>query len=84
MEIIKLIFCIALGILISSCEDILVKTRVSDQNMEDFEAAWHRVKAVYPFLDYKRINWDSVYSVYHQRVETANGDEFYVVFELSS
>ena len=79
MKIIKLIFCIALGILISGCEDILVKTKVSDQNMEDFEATWHRVKAVYPFLDYKRINWDSVYTVYHQRVENANGDEFYYV-----
>ena len=53
----KLIFCLAIGTLISSCEDIIVKPADSNQNIEDFEAVWNRVNDVYPFLEFKKINW---------------------------
>jgi len=66
-------------ILCFSCEDIIIKPAGSDQNMEDFEATWNRVNDVYPFLDFKMINWDSIYTVYLPRVEAAQGDEFYFV-----
>lgn len=68
-----------MGILTVSCEDIIVKPTTSNQNMEDFEAAWNRVNDVYPFLEFKKINWDSIYTVYRPRVEAARGDEFYFV-----
>ena len=79
MKTIKLIYCVLFGIMLCSCEDVLIKSNSSDQNIEDFEATWHRVKDVYPFLEYKKINWDSVYSAYRPRVEAVNGDEFYFV-----
>jgi C-terminal processing protease CtpA/Prc len=47
--------------------------------MEDFEAAWQRIDAVYPYLEFKKINWDSLYTVYRARTEHARGDEFYLV-----
>ena len=79
MKKLKLIFCLAIGTLIFSCEDIIVKPATSNQNMEDFEAVWNRVNDVYPFLEFKEINWDSIYTVYRPRVEAARGDEFYFV-----
>jgi carboxyl-terminal processing protease len=72
-------FVIVSLILFCSCEDIIVKPTASNQNMEDFEAAWSRVKDVYPYLELKKINWDSIYTVYLPRVESARGDEFYYV-----
>jgi len=79
MKKLKLIFCLAIGTLIFSCEDIIVKPVDSNQNIEDFEAVWNRVNDVYPFLEFKKINWDSIYTVYRPRVEAAKGDEFYFV-----
>lgn len=79
MKKLKFIFYLILGILIFSCESIFVKPADSNQNIEDFEAAWNRVNNVYPFLEFKKINWDSIYTVYRPRVEAARGDEFFFV-----
>ncbi|MBN2395793.1 MAG: hypothetical protein JXC36_04935, partial [Candidatus Atribacteria bacterium] len=65
--------------ILSSCEGIIVKPENSNQNIEDFEATWKRINNVYPFLDFKKINWDSIYTVYRVRAEAARGDEFYLV-----
>jgi len=74
-----LIFCITATGLWAGCHDLVVKPSGSNQNMEDFEAVWNRVDQVYPFLEFKNIPWDSIYTVYQPRVETARGDEFYLV-----
>ena len=79
MKKLRLIFLLVIGSVIFSCEDIILKPATSNQNIEDFEAAWNRVNEVYPFLKFKKINWDSIYTVYHPRVEAARGDEFYFV-----
>jgi len=76
-RILLLFFLIIL--IISACESIIVKPESSNQNIEDFEATWNRINNVYPFLDFKKINWDSIYTVYRARVESARGDEFYLV-----
>jgi hypothetical protein len=73
------IFCLALGVLAFSCETIIIKPAASNRNIEDFEAAWNRINDVYPFFELKNINWDSIYTIYHPRVEAARGDEFYFV-----
>jgi hypothetical protein len=67
------------GVAIVACSDILVKPRDTNQNIEDFEAAWNRIDAVYPYLEFKGIDWDSLYVVYRARTEAAQGDEFYEV-----
>lgn len=66
-------------ILLFSCENLLVQAPDSDQHLADFEAVWHRINDVYPFLDFKQINWDSIYTAYLPKVESAQGDEFYLV-----
>ena len=41
-----------------------------------FDSAWKRVKDVYPFFESKKINWDSIYTVYRPKVENANRKQF--------
>jgi hypothetical protein len=70
-------------ILFSGCENMFVSPADSNMNIEDFEAAWARVDEVYPYLGYKHINWDSIYTVYRPRAEQAQGDEiFTVLFDM--
>ncbi len=72
-----------INILQISCSELIVQSPESDQNIEDFEISWNAVNDVYPLLEYKKINWDSIYAVYRLRTENAQGDEFYkVLFDL--
>ena len=79
MNKINYLFVMLLVTLFISCEGIIVTPPESNQNVADFEAAWNRINAVYPYLEFKKINWDSIYTVYHPRAENAKGDEFYLV-----
>ena len=74
-----MLWVLLVNLTLYACEDIFVKPADSNQNIEDYEAAWNRVNNVYPFLDFKKISWDSIYTIYRQRAETARGDEFYLV-----
>ncbi|MCK4816083.1 hypothetical protein KA005_09945 [bacterium] len=75
-----LLFLFVFSIVIfSSCRDLIVTSPDSNQNVEDFEAAWNRVNDVYPYLEFKNINWDSIYVEYRPLAEIARGDEFYLV-----
>ncbi|MBN1895943.1 hypothetical protein JW906_15770 [bacterium] len=66
-------------LLMSACKDVLVTPPDSDLNVEDFEAAWNRINSVYPYFEFKRIDWDSIYAVYRLRAESARGDDFFLV-----
>lgn len=79
MNIYKYILYILLGILIASCEKQTTKPENSTLNLEVFEAAWERIDQVYPFFEFKKINWDSIYTVYLPRTEEAQGIEFHSV-----
>ncbi|MCB2222377.1 MAG: hypothetical protein KQI35_18480 [Bacteroidetes bacterium] len=76
--IIQLLFAVIISTLIG-CENIYVKPANSDQNLADFEATWNRIHDVYPFLEFKQIDWDATYTIYRNRTEMAKGDEFYQV-----
>ena len=80
MKEIRFLLLILLTRFLVSCEPLLVKPADQDLHMEDFEATWQRIRDVYPFLEFKQIDWDSIYSVYRPRFETAPGDQFYLVF----
>jgi len=66
-------------LLIFSCKDLVVTEPESNLNVEDFDAAWNRINDVYPYLEFKKINWDSIYTVYRPLTEVAQGDEFFLV-----
>jgi hypothetical protein len=46
----------------------------------NYEALWHIVDTRYCFLDYKRINWDSIHSAYAVRMDTVQSE--YALFEV--
>jgi hypothetical protein len=69
--------------LLSGCGDLIVGGSASDSGIQDFEAAWKIVRDVYPYLQYKQINWDSIHTLYLPRAQNAGGDEIYfVLFDL--
>ena len=75
----KMLILLSSAIILTGCEDMIVKPAKLNQNLEDFEAAWERVNSIYPYLEFKNINWDSIYVVYKPRAEQAKGDEIYTV-----
>jgi hypothetical protein len=79
MKKLNCLFVMLLVTLFISCEGIIVTSPESNQNVADFEAAWNRINAVYPYLEFKKIDWDSLYTVYRAQAENARGDEFYLV-----
>lgn len=79
MQKLKLICFIVLVVLSSGCIKHIETPDTVNHNPDDFEAAWNRINGVYPFLKFKKINWDSIYNEYLPRAEAAQGDEFYEV-----
>jgi hypothetical protein len=51
---------------------------VAIDGVADFETAWAAVDSVYPFFEYKGIDWAGVYAAYRPLAEQAD-DEIYVV-----
>ncbi len=45
-------------------------------HIRDFLFVWKAVKDVYPYLDYKHIDWDSMYGKYYRRAANLGGKRF--------
>ena len=41
--------------------------------------AWNAINDLYPCLEFKEIDWDSIYNIYIPRVENSTGDEIYLI-----
>jgi len=71
-----------IGIL-AGCSDLLVTPSDYNDNLADFERAWAITDSVYPFFQFKHINWDSIHAVYTPLAEEAKGDRmFQVIFNM--
>ncbi len=59
---------IIVGILIlfffPSCEKIVFEKEIENTPESNFFYLWNEVNERYAFLDYKNVNWDSIYNVY--------------------
>jgi C-terminal processing protease CtpA/Prc len=77
-SIILLVFMLLLSYGVNAQNETVIErnSKSNVKNIECFEAAWKRVKDVYPFLEFKKINWDSIYTVYRPKVENANRKQF--------
>jgi hypothetical protein len=71
-SILFLLFVIAA---LPGCRDLIVNEPGHSDGMADFTTAWQDVKLVYPYFTYKKINWDSIRTVYLPRAAAARGDE---------
>lgn len=58
-----------------SCNQSLLVPGNPNKSREDFEVVWNTVKSTYPYLEFKKIDWDSIYTVYGSRVEQAKDRE---------
>ncbi|MFA5805165.1 MAG: S41 family peptidase [Melioribacteraceae bacterium] len=66
-----------------SCSDLIIENNEINKNLNDFESAWKTAKQVYPFFQFKNIDWDSLYRKYKPFALASKGDEIYnVLFDL--
>lgn len=73
------IFLVLILILFSGCSKLLVNVPDTNLDMDDFNSAWQITNKYYPFFKFKKINWDSLYTIYKPQAEASNGDEIYNV-----
>lgn len=75
----KPIIVFVLCLILAGCSEFIVGPSDNNRNVADFESIGQIVKSRYPFLQFKRINWDSLLTIYRPLAEQANGDEIYLV-----
>ena len=75
----KQLTIIVLVVLVTGCEELLIKDTGDNGNSKDFETTWQTINEIYPLLEFKNIDWDSIYTIYQPLAESAKGDEIYTV-----
>ncbi|MBM4167538.1 MAG: hypothetical protein FJ215_00020 [Ignavibacteria bacterium] len=71
------------AIIVPACSDLIVGGPDPVDNVAEIEAAWRITKSVYPYFQFKGINWESLHPLYRVRAEQSSGDEIFVVlFDL--
>lgn len=69
------------GLLVNSCDDILIGGSPSDNPVTNFEIFWKNFDERYSYFDEKNVNWDSVYTVYSSKVTPSTTDnELFGIF----
>ena len=70
---------IALCVILAGCSELIVGPSENNLNVADFVSVGEIIKNQYAFLQFKRVNWDSLLAVYRPKAEQAQGDEIYGV-----
>ena len=79
----RFITIISFIMLLAGCSNFLVPPSSRNDNLADFERAWAVTDSIYPYFQFKHIDWDSVHSVYEPLAQNASGDEIYrVLFSM--
>jgi C-terminal processing protease CtpA/Prc len=77
-----MVACLA-GAALAGCADLVVNNPDHQDEPADFEQAWSIVNSVYPYFQFKHINWDSIHTVYAPLAEGAQDDRmFQVLFDM--
>ncbi|MGD2034251.1 MAG: S41 family peptidase [Bacteroidales bacterium] len=72
--------CFFMLFFVLSCSEFLIDDPVDgDIRTKDFENAWAIVDEWYPYFEYKKINWDSLYTVYSPLVQASHSDEYLLI-----
>ncbi|MDD2636238.1 MAG: S41 family peptidase [Bacteroidales bacterium] len=68
-------------IFFSACEKLAFENEIENTPMQNFDYLWNEVNKKYAFLEYKNINWDSIYQVYYPHInnEMSNDSLFRVL-----
>lgn len=68
---ISLLF-ITLMMAFSACENLFYDSERQNTNADNFDVLWQTMKERYAFFDYKKINWDSLQTIYRPLALQAN------------
>jgi len=60
--------------IIASCEKLLMEKDEDNTNENNFELLWITMDRNYSFFKFKKINWDSIYSVYRPEINNDLSD----------
>lgn len=66
-------------VLQQGCSDLIIDGPEKETKLGDFEEAWGIAKHYYPFFEFKKVNWDSIHTVYRPQAMKCKGDEIYMV-----
>ena len=75
----KCIAGFALCVIFAGCSELIVGPSERNLNVADLVSLGEIIKSQYAFLEFKRVNWDSLLAVYRPMAERAKGDEIYGV-----
>lgn len=76
----QLVILLLLIIISLSCNKNPIDPVMNKDYTDDFLLIWNTVDQYYPFLEFKKINWDSIYTVYCPQVKNVNKAEIKEVF----
>ena len=66
------VFC--LFFVFTACEKALIESDPPNTPLSNFNYLWQTINDKYTFLDYKKVNWDSVKNVWQPRVKDTTND----------
>jgi hypothetical protein len=76
----KYYFIIVIPAIIYGCSGFMVEDHLDgDIRFEDYQEAWEITDEWYPYLDYKRINWDSIHDSYYPEIIGSYSDEYLMI-----
>jgi len=79
MKILKTFF-LCLSIMgLANCDGDSSLEPGSAFKLEDFESAWSHIDSIYPLFDFKNIDWDSIHTVYRERIEQSSDNDFFTI-----
>lgn len=56
---------------------------LEEYKLQDLKTTWLTVKDIYPYLEYKKINWDSLYLAYKPMIEASEGNDYIeLIFQM--
>ena len=80
--LIQIIVLVLALYLTSSCEKIFMQPEQADTPMNNFQMLWETFDRKYSFFTYKKIDWDSIYNIYHPSIhEDLHDTSLFRIFE---
>ncbi len=62
-------------LVLAGCSEMFVQSDSSTEPVDIFELVWSDFDRYYPFFVDKKIDWNSVYSVYREKIDNSMSDE---------
>jgi len=82
INVVIVLFITLLYLVHSACSKNPFGTEKKSDYSDDFELIWTTVDSLYPFLDFKKINWDSLYPIYLSQVENVEASNVEKIFTM--